>query len=317
MNILKFLALSASLLSFAATAGSASSPEGGTPGAERRGYVDVPMGQMHFRDRGQGPVLLLLHQTPWFSVQWSAVMPILAEAGYRVVAPDTPGFGFSPPPAGQPDLEDYAANLDVLLEQLGIERAIVIGHHTGAGLALAFADRHPERTACLVLNGLPLYTDEARAERLARVQGSVVLEEDGSHLSERFAWIRREIMGGQGSLEAVQWSTLSFFLAEDSERRAYRALFAYAGSHRALQALEMPTLLLADLQDSLVTATRWAHELRPDIPYVELPTGGSHVMLDYPQDWADAVLTFLRDQCAPAIAVHPDHDSASRVAGRE
>jgi len=265
--------------------------------SERRAYMDVPMGQMHYRDRGTGPAVLLLHQTPWFSIQWSAVMPILAQAGYRVIAPDTPGFGFSPPPQGQPDLEAYAANLDTLLAELGIDEAVVIGHHTGAGLALAFADQFPQRTACLVLNGLPLYTDEARAERLDRGQAPVVLREDGTHLSERFEWIHREIMGGQGGLQAVQWSTLSFFLAEDKDLRAYRALFAYGNSVNALENLRMPTLLLSDLQDTLLDATRRAHEIRPDIPYVEMPAGGSHVMLDYPQQWSEAVLGYLAEQC--------------------
>jgi haloalkane dehalogenase len=271
--------------------------------AERRAYVDVPMGQLHVRQRGEGPAILLLHQTPWFSIQWSAVMPILANAGYRVVAPDTPGFGFSPPPPPQdePSFEDYAAQLDALLEALGISETIVIGHHTGAGLGLVFADLYPQRTACLVLNGLPLYTDEVRAQRLANVSQPVQLKADGSHLSDRFQWIHQIIMDRQGSLEAVQLSTLSYFLAEDTELRAYRALFSYPGTHRALENLRIPTLLMSDLQDTLLDSTRSAHELRPDLAYIELEAGGSHVMLDYPQEWSESVLKFLAANCGSTL----------------
>jgi len=297
MRTIRTCFLAASLLALHAPVDLAGATERISPPAERRAYVDVPMGQLHVRQRGQGPALLLLHQTPWFSVQWSAVMPILAGAGYRVIAPDTPGFGFSPSPGGEPSIEDYAAQLDALLNALEISEVVVIGHHTGAGLALVFADLYPKRTACLVLNGLPLYTDEVRAQRLASVSSPVQLKADGSHLSQRFEWIHQNIMDSKGSLEAVQLSTLSFFLAEDTDLRTYRALFSYTGTHRALADLRMPTLLLSDLQDTLLGSTRSAHELRPDLAYVELEAGGSHVMLDYPQEWTQAVLAFLAVSC--------------------
>lgn len=265
---------------------------------ERRGYVDVPMGQMHYRSQGQGSVVLLIHQTPWYSIQWSKVQPRLAAAGYRAIAPDTLGFGFSPPPdKAQPSLEDYADQLVTFLDSLGVRDVALIGHHTGAGLSLVFAHRHPERVRCVVLNGLPLYTDEEREARLKGIKPPAPLKEDGSHLSQHFRWIRETVMGGKGSLEAVQMSTIAAQLVEDKELKAYRALFSYPHMQTALRELRVPVLLLTDADDSLKAATQWAHRIRPDLRYVELDGGGSHVALDNPGPWTEAVLKFLDSSC--------------------
>ena len=284
------------LVGFGATSPALAADEALWP--ERRGYVDVPMGQMHYRSQGQGPVVLLLHQTPWYSIQWTKVQPRIAAAGYRAVAPDTPGFGFSPPPKGQPTLEEYADQLVALLDAIGTRDAAVIGHHTGAGIGLVFAYRHPERVRCLVLNGVPLYTDEERTAKLKNVSSrKTELKEDGSHLSEHFRWVRQNIMEGRGSLEGVQLSTLGAQLAEDKERKAYRALFAYPSMQTALRELRMPVLLLTDAEDSLKPTTQWARRIRPDFQYVELQSGGSHIAIDNPDPWSETVISFLDAQC--------------------
>lgn len=266
-------------------------------GAETRGYVDGPMGQMHYREAGQGPAVLLLHQTPWFSVQYSNVMPLLAAGGVRALAPDTPGYGFSPVPAGQPAFEQYADQLVALLDARGIERATVVGHHTGAGLALAFAQRHPRRVRCLVLHGVPLYTDAERAAKLAAVPPPAPLQADGSHLSQQFATVREKFMHGRGSLEGVQWSVLGAALAEDRELKAYRALFGWSGANAALRSVTAPTLLLSSSDDSLHKATQQARALRPDFAYAEFDAGGSHLIFDRPRAWVDVVLPFQQQHC--------------------
>ena len=72
----------------------------------RRGYVDVEFGQLHYRESGEGPPLVLLHKTPSSSIQYSRVMPLLGER-YRCIALDTPGFGMSDPFPSQPLMGDY------------------------------------------------------------------------------------------------------------------------------------------------------------------------------------------------------------------
>ena len=127
-----------------------------------RGYVSMPFGQLHYREAGDGSPLLLLHKTPSSSIQFVRAMPLLA-ARFRVIAMDTPGFGMSDLPSRPPRMDDYARAAVVLLDALGIEQASVVGHHTGASIALEMSVRFPDRIDRVVLAGiLALETDEER-----------------------------------------------------------------------------------------------------------------------------------------------------------
>lgn len=243
--------------------------------------------------------MLLLHQTPWFSVQFGTVMPQLVAGGLRALAPDLPGYGYSPAPAGAPAFTAYADALLAVLDARGIGRAALVGHHTGAGLALALAQRHPTRVHCLVLHGVPLYSAEEREARLAAMPEPATLQADGSHLARQFVQVREKYTQGRGSLEGVQWSVLAAALAEDRRFQAYRALFAWDGALAALQAVTAPTLLLSSPDDGLHAATLRAQTLRPDFEYRQFAGGGSHLIYDDPQSWSAAVLPFLQRHAEP------------------
>jgi pimeloyl-ACP methyl ester carboxylesterase len=266
--------------------------------SERRAYADTPLGPVHYRVQGAGTPVLLIHQTPWFAVEFEHAVPPLVRAGYATIAPDTPGFGYSPTPAGRPTLVEYADALVAVLDAAGAARAMVVGHHTGAGLAALLAARHPDRVRCVVLHGVPLYSEAERGQKLAAVTASgVTLAPDGSHLSRHYALVREKIMHGEGTLEGVQWSTLAYFLASDREMKAYRALFEFDAMERTLRSIRVPALLLVDADDMLLGATRRARELQPSFRYEELPGGGSHVIYDRPGEWTGAVLRFARSSC--------------------
>ena len=99
---------------------------------------------------GTGPVLLLIHGIAGSAENWQAVIEPLAQH-YTVVAPDLPGHGRSAPAAGDYSLGAHAAVLRDLLVTLGHERATLIGHSLGGGIALQFAYQFPELTERLVL----------------------------------------------------------------------------------------------------------------------------------------------------------------------
>jgi pimeloyl-ACP methyl ester carboxylesterase len=106
---------------------------------------------------GQGPLVILIHGFPesWYS--WRHQIPALAEAGYRVAAPDVRGYGGSDKP---PAIEDYSiknmcADIDGLIAALGAERAVVVGHDWGAAIAYRTALFHPERVRAVAGLGVP------------------------------------------------------------------------------------------------------------------------------------------------------------------
>ena len=258
----------------------------------RKAYVDGPGGQIHYREEGDGEPLLLLHQTASSSQQFLAAFPHLVRGGRRVIAMDTPGYGMSDLPPGEPSVDGYVEAVLALLDALGIEHAAVLGHHTGATVALHVAWAHPERVDHLVLNGTPLYTDEERPRLLERLPTEAPpIEEDGSHLLA--PWKRRmRVTVGWTRLDVMQRCVTEMLSVREHAWYGYRAVFPYPFEAR-LREVTTPTLLLTNTGEDLYRHTLRARDARPDLPYAELE-GGTHDIVDeQPEAWSDAVLDFL------------------------
>jgi pimeloyl-ACP methyl ester carboxylesterase len=99
---------------------------------------------------GEGPVLLLIHGMAGTSDNWSGVLESLAQR-HTVVAPDLPGHGASAGGRGDYSLGSLATGLRDLLLTLGHERATLVGHSLGGGIAMQFAYQFPEMVERLVL----------------------------------------------------------------------------------------------------------------------------------------------------------------------
>src|SRR5215212_3486762 len=120
-------------------------------------WVDVGGLRLHCVQAGTGPLVVLLHGFPEFWYAWRHQLPALADAGYRVVAPDLPGYNTSDKP---PRVRDYrpralAQEVADLIAALGADSATVAGHDWGGGLAWLLAMHHPERVQRLVVLNAP------------------------------------------------------------------------------------------------------------------------------------------------------------------
>lgn len=103
-------------------------------------------------DRGEGDAIVFLHAFPLQAAMWDYQVDEL-EGRYRCLAIDLPGFGQSPPPA-QPDaasMQGWAGLVAGVLDQLGIDRATIVGASMGGYLAMALLRHHPGRVRQLVL----------------------------------------------------------------------------------------------------------------------------------------------------------------------
>ena len=103
-----------------------------------------------YAQAGSGPVLLLIHGMAGNFENWKAVIEPLARH-HTVIAPDLPGHGASAPGAGDYSIGALAAGLRDLLIALGHERATLVGHSLGGGIAMQFSYQFPEITERLVL----------------------------------------------------------------------------------------------------------------------------------------------------------------------
>jgi pimeloyl-ACP methyl ester carboxylesterase len=136
-------------------------------------FERLPNGlRMAYVEQGpaDGPTMVLLHGYTDSHRSFDLLRPHLPHS-WRVIAPTARGHGQSDKPEAGYELSEMAADVRELLDVLGVERAVVVGHSMGAAVATLFAAAHPERTAGLVLvDGFASFRDnEAVAELAAAV----------------------------------------------------------------------------------------------------------------------------------------------------
>ena len=113
-------------------------------------FVEIHGHQRAYRIAGSGPALLLLHGIGDSSASWAPLMRPLAEH-FTVIAPDLLGHGESAKPRADYSVAAYANGMRDLLDVLGIDKATVVGHSLGGGVAAQLAYQHPTRVARLAL----------------------------------------------------------------------------------------------------------------------------------------------------------------------
>src|SRR5437016_12844470 len=108
--------------------------------------VDIGEVKLHCAETGQGPLVLLLHGFPECWVSWRHQIPALAAAGFRVVAPDQRGYGQTdaPNPIESYNILNLVGDIVGLVNSLGVESAVIVGHDWGAPVAWNSALLRPD-----------------------------------------------------------------------------------------------------------------------------------------------------------------------------
>ena len=257
----------------------------------RKGYLDGPYGQIHYAVQGQGPTLILVHQSPVCGRAFEKGMPFLAERGVRAIAIDTPGFGNSDAPANPPSIEEYADVFPQVLSQLDLSGAHFLGHHTGASIVCSFSRRYPEYVESLILNGPALLTEEDMRAYDGLKHGPEIIEEDGSHLIR--AWNRRVgFTPGWTDKIAMHRRLVDHLWASDTTWHGHAAAFKYNMEPDFMQ-LAVPSFILTNTGDDIYHLAKKAKLLRPDMHYAELEDGTHDIVDEKPEAWAKEVADFV------------------------
>jgi pimeloyl-ACP methyl ester carboxylesterase len=205
-----------------------------------------------------GHTVVLLHGKNFCAATWEGQIRALSAAGYRVVAPDQIGFCKSSKPAAyQFTFRQLAENTHALLDALGIERPILVGHSTGGMLAAHYALLYPKAVAQLVLvnpvgledwsaKGLPPISLEQWYQRELKTSAdSIRAYETSTYYAGRWEpryepWVGMlaGLFGGPGK-EAVAWDSALLYDMIVTEPVVYR--FPQIG---------VPTLLLIGQKDN-------------------------------------------------------------------
>jgi len=127
--------------------------------------------ELNIAEAGKGPLVLLLHGFPesWYS--WRHQFKPISDAGYHVVAPDMRGYGKSDKPKEIEAYNQVEVRKDVigLIDALGYDRAVVIGHDWGAPTAWATALHHPDKVRAVGALSVPFIPRSPVPRRPGRI----------------------------------------------------------------------------------------------------------------------------------------------------
>jgi len=212
-----------------------------------RSFVETASGTIHIATAGDGFPVLLLHQTPRSWDEFRDVIPLLAK-NFKVIAMDTIGFGDSCRlPVEEHSIERWASASFDLLDTLGISKAAIVGHHTGAVTALEMAASHPERVMALVLSSCPFNDATRRASHAdRRTIDEVERSTEGLHLTE--LWSRRQPYYPVGNIDLMERYIVDAIKAGDMASYGHGVVSRYIMEDR-ISLLSSPTLLIDACDD--------------------------------------------------------------------
>ncbi|GAC1315860.1 MAG: hypothetical protein NVSMB25_00510 [Thermoleophilaceae bacterium] len=246
---------------------------------------------------GNGPAVLLLHGQPGSAADWAGVRAAL-RSRFTVVAPDRPGYGET---GGAADgMAGNASAMIGLMDELGIPNAIVAGHSWGAGVALALAQRSPDRVTRLVL-----VCPVTPADRLGVVDRMLATRKLGAAATRVGFWAAGAALSTALAQQRVERALPGFGAEHSAElARAWRRGPLWRSFYREQTALfdELPTLREGLARMSTTTTVvigsndritppsvsrRFAASIGAGL--VEVPHGGHLLPMQAPSEVADAI----------------------------
>lgn len=190
--------------------------------------------RFHIVEAGEGPLIVLLHGFPMFWWTWRALIPVLADNGYRVVAMDLRGYGDSDHPPHGYDPSTLAADVHGVIRCLGESQAIVMGHGWGGLVGWTLAAEYPDVVDGLItLNAPhPRRLRESVRRRSQRKKFSYVWKFQLPFAPER-TFMRS---GGSAVINYLrQWSLTSEWLTQDVAQRYSQAFTRWPTAHTAIE----------------------------------------------------------------------------------
>jgi pimeloyl-ACP methyl ester carboxylesterase len=317
MTVSKILVLT--MLMLPLLAGCLSFHTGAMPGEPKDAtFANVSGVRVRYVDRGQrsAPVVVLLHGFASSLDTWDTVIPALEKKGFRVVALDLKGFGWSDRPEGDYSPQAQAKLVYGLLDQRGVTSASFVAHSWGSSVALAAALQQPDRVSRLALYDAWVYEEQ---------------------LPTFFHWARQ---GGVGETMFALWykerpddkMAQAFYdpklvtekLVEEVEAALDRpgtvaaALAAVRGQRyvdlqRKYRTIKKPTILLWGREDQ-VTTLRFGERLSKEMPDAKLvvyPQCGHFPMIEASSSSTADLVTFLE----PELHVAPQQPAPSTSTG--
>ncbi|MBX3101198.1 MAG: alpha/beta hydrolase [Bacteroidetes bacterium] len=245
-----------------------------------------------YRVQGSGPDLVLLHGFMESHEVFTHLLPPLA-AHYRVTVADLPGHGGTGISPAYASLAAWGEWLHHLMETLGLEQPVVVGHSLGGYVALAYAHRHPQQ-----LGGLGLWHSTAYADsderRLSRDKGIAFVRQHG--VSPFAEGLLPHLFPGNGQQHLPKVLPIAIRTSPEGVTTALKAMKDRPNHSSLLRKITCPVLFLHGWQDGIIPAEDILEQAR--MPKRSLLAGMRQVahmgMYEAPEDCQKALQAFMQ-----------------------
>ena len=241
---------------------------------------------------------LCIHGWPQSSYMWRHLLPALASAGHRAVAPDLPGYGDTPfdPPA---TFERHVAAVEGFRRRIGLRRVVLMVHDTGGLIGLRWACEHRDAVAGLVISNTGFFPDQEWIEIAVTMrtpgQGEALV--NSTSRGEFGTLLKAASQSFDDDVLDEYWKAFESREARHGWLQLYRSfeMDELAPYQERLAALGVPTLVLWGQEDEFLPvdyARRFAQQI-PGAELVLLENVRHFLFEDEPERCAREVVAFL------------------------
>jgi pimeloyl-ACP methyl ester carboxylesterase len=288
-ELLRLLALTGGGLAAVKSASATAAPRGIDP-ALRRQYCSTDFGQVHYWTLGQGPALVLIHQSAQSSAEYAAMAPLLSDR-YRVICIDLPGHGQSDTPDRELTCDEYADAVIAVMNDQRIAVAHTVGHHGGGVVAFNLCLRYPQRIDRVIASGVARGEDFDLDEALNMpMSRDLPMDSDGEFLEKTWAIYRD--MSAPDTPPEVTFQP--FLVSLQNRLRKYDMHYAiYRWDWpRYIDEFDKAVLLLEGVHDGFAGEVEALHARMPTSSYARVP-GGAWLFYEKPAECATVIGEFL------------------------
>jgi non-heme chloroperoxidase len=216
-----------------------------TVGKENSGDI-----QLYYEDHGSGQPVVLIHGYPLSGASWEKQVPVLLEAGYRVITYDRRGFGKSSQPATGYNYDTFAEDLHRLVTQLKLHDFTFVGFSMGGGEVTRYLGKYGSKgvSKAVIISGVPPYLLKT-ADNLSGVEGSVFAGIEKAVAADRYTFL-------SGFFQ--NFYNTDQFLGKRVSEQAIQANWNVAAGASAIA--------------SLACVATWHTDFREDLARIDVPT---------------------------------------------
>src|SRR2546428_6705336 len=272
------------------------------------GKEDGSNHDIHYEDHGSGKPVILIHGYPLSGGSWEKEMPVLLNAGYRVITYDRRGFGKSSQPTAGYNYDTFAADLRELITQLKLQDVTLVGFSMGGGEIARYFEKNGSKgvSKAVFISSVPPFLLKT-ADNPEGVDGSVFEGTKKAVAADRYAFFTEffknfyntdQYLGKRVSEQAVQ---SSWNVAATASATASLACVPtwYEDFRKDLTHVQVPTLVIHGDADRIVpfaSSGQRTAKLIPGARLVVVKDGPHFVSWTHVDEVNTALLNFLKEE---------------------